>query len=122
MLINKKNQREKIMKSDQHKELKAKLVIYTKVGAYLGVIAVVMSGHSALAADWFKVEEIKDGMISPLYKLVNDNIGKLAIAVGLGTTFLARGGDMWQKGMAFGLGSLGTAGAIKLSQIVIPVA
>jgi hypothetical protein len=122
MLINKKNQREKIMKSDQHKELKAKLVIYTKVGAYLGVIAVVMSGHSALAADWFKVEDIKDGMISPLYKLVNDNIGKLAIAVGLGTTFLARGGDMWQKGMAFGLGSLGTAGAIKLSQIVIPVA
>ncbi len=110
------------MKSDRYKKLKAKLVIYGKAGAYLGIIGFVMSGQSALAADWFKVEDIENGMISPLYKLVNNNIGKLAIAVGLGTTFLARGGDMWQKGMAFGLGSLGTAGAIKLSQLVIPVA
>ena len=110
------------MKSDRYKKLKAKLVIYGKAGAYLGIIGFVMSGHLALAADWFKVEELEAGMISPLYKLVNNNIGKLAIAVGLGTTFLARGGDMWQKGMAFGLGSLGTAGAIKLSQLVIPVA
>ena len=118
MLINKK----KSMKNNRYKDIKNELVICAKAGAYLGVIAIVMSGHSALAADWFKVEDIKDGMISPLYKLVNDNIGKLAIAVGLGTTFLARGGDMYQKGMAFGLGSLGTAGAIKLSQLVIPVA
>ena len=114
--------KEKTMKADRYSAIKNRLVIYTKAGAYLGVIAVVMSGHSALAADWFKVEDIKDGMISPLYKLVNDNIGKLAIAVGLGTTFLARGGDMYQKGVAFGIGSLGTAGAIKLSQLVIPVA
>ena len=118
MLINRK----RIMQSDRYEELKAKLVIYGKAGVYLGIIGFVMSGHSALAADWFKVEDIKDGMISPLYKLVNDNIGKLAIAVGLGTTFLARGGDMYQKGMAFGLGSLGTAGPVKLSQIVMPVA
>lgn len=122
MLINKKNQREKIMKSDRYKKLKAQLVICAEAGVYLGVIAVVMSGNTALAADWFKVEDLEAGMISPLYKLVNNNIGKLAIAVGLGTTFLARGGDMWQKGIAFGLGSLGTAGAIKLSQLVIPVA
>lgn len=122
MLINKKYQREKIMQSDRYEELKAKLVIYAKAGAYLGVIGFVMSGQSALAADWFKVEDIKDGMISPIYKLVNDNIGKLAFAVGLGTTFLARGGDMYQKGIAFGVGALGTAGAVKLAQLVMPVA
>lgn len=122
MLINKKYQREKIMQSDRYEELKAKLVIYAKAGAYLGVIGFVMSGNTALAADWFKVEDLEAGMISPLYKLVNNNIGKLAIAVGLVTTFLARGGDMYQKGVAFGVGSLGTAGAIKLSQLVIPVA
>lgn len=122
MLINKKYQREKIMQSDRYKELKAKLVIYVKAGAYLGIIGFVMSGHSALAADWFKVEDIKDGMISPIYKLVNDNIGKLAFAVGLGTTFLARGGDMYQKGIAFGVGALGTAGAVKVAQLVMPVA
>jgi hypothetical protein len=109
------------MKSNRSSELKDKLVIYTKAGAYLGIIGFVMSGQLALAADWFKVEDIENGMISPLYKLVVDNIGKLAIAVGLGTTFLARGGDMYQKGMAFGVGALGTAGAIKLSQLVIPV-
>jgi len=111
MLINKKYQREKIMQSDRYEELKAKLVIYAKAGAYLGVIGFVMSGNTALAADWFKVEDIKDGMISPIYKLVNDNIGNLA-----------RGGDMYQRGVAFGVGALGTAGAIKLSQVVMPVA
>jgi len=122
MLISKKNQREKIMKSDRYKKLKAQLVICAEAGVYLGVIAVVMSGNTALAADWFKVEDIKDGMISPIYKLVNDNIGKLAFAVGLGTTFLARGGDMYQKGIAFGVGALGTAGAVKVAQLVMPVA
>lgn len=118
MLINRK----KIMQSDRYKELKAKLVIYGKAGAYLGIIGFVMSGQSALAVDWFDVEKIKDAMISPIYKLVNDNIGKIATVVGLGTTFLARGGDLYQRGMAFGVGALGTAGAIKLSQVVMPVA
>jgi hypothetical protein len=117
MLINK----EKLMKNNRYKNIKNELVIYGKAGIYLGAIAFVMSGHSALAADWFKVEDIKDGMISPIYKLVNDNIGKLAFAVGLGTTFLARGGDMYQKGIAFGVGSLGTAGAVKVAQLVMPV-
>ena len=122
MLINKKYQREKIMQSGRYKELKAKLVIYAKAGAYLGVIGFVMSGQSALAADWFQVEKIKDAMIGPIYGLVNDNIGKIATVVGLGTTFLARGGDMYQRGIAFGVGALGTAGAIKLSQVVMPLA
>ena len=122
MLINKKNQREKIMKSDRYKKLKAQLVICAEAGVYLRVIAVVMSGNTALAADWFQVEKIKDAMIGPIYGLVNDNIGKIATVVGLGTTFLARGGDMYQRGIAFGVGALGTAGAIKLSQVVMPVA
>jgi len=117
MLINRK----RIMQSDRYKELKAKLVIYGKAGAYLGVIAVVMSGNTAYAG-WFEVEKIKDAMIAPIYGLVNDNIGKIATVVGLGTTFLARGGDMYQRGIAFGVGALGTAGAIKLSQVVMPVA
>jgi hypothetical protein len=117
MLINK----EKSMKNNRYKNIKNELVIYTKAGAYLGAMAVVMSGNTAYA-DWFQVADIKDGMITPIYTLVNDNIGKLAFAVGLGTTFLARGGDMYQKGMAFGVGALGTAGAVKLAQLVMPVA
>lgn len=121
MLINKKYQREKIMQSDRYEELKAKLVIYAKAGAYLGVIGFFMSGNTAYAG-WFEVDKIKDAMIAPIYTLVNDNIGKIATVVGLGTTFLARGGDMYQRGVEFGVGALGTAGAIKLSQVVMPVA
>ena len=117
MLINK----EKSIKNNRYKNIRNELVIYGKAGLYLGAIAFVMSSNTAYA-DWFEVEKIKDAMIAPIYKLVNDNIGKIATVVGLGTTFLARGGDMYQRGIAFGVGALGTAGAIKLSQVVMPVA
>ena len=117
MLINK----EKSMKNNRYKDIKNELVICAKAGAYLGVIAFTMSSNTAYA-DWFEVEKIKDAMIAPIYGLMKDNIGKIATVVGLGTTFLARGGDMYQRGIAFGVGALGTAGAIKLSQVVMPVA
>jgi hypothetical protein len=70
-------------------------------------------------ADWFNVGDIKTNLITPIYTLVNDNLGFIAFAVGGGATFLARGQDMWQKAVAFGIGSLGTAGAVKLAQTVL---
>lgn len=70
-------------------------------------------------ADWFKVGDIKANLITPMYTLVNENLGFVAFAVGGAATFLARGQDMYQKGIAFGVGSLGTAGAVKLAQTVL---
>jgi hypothetical protein len=70
-------------------------------------------------ADWFKVADIKTNLITPVYTLINDNLGFVAFAVGGATTFLARGQDMYQKALAFGVGSLGTAGAVKLAQTVL---
>ena len=70
-------------------------------------------------ADWFKVADIKTNLIKPIYDLVNDNLGFIAFAVGGATTFLTRGQDMYQKGIAFGVGSLGTAGSVKLAQTVL---
>ena len=54
-----------------------------------------------------------------MYSLVKDNLGKVAFAVGGAATFLARGGDFYQKGVAFGLGCLGTAGGVKLGETVM---
>lgn len=73
-------------------------------------------------ADWFNVANIKTNLITPIYDLVNNNLGFIAFAVGGATTFLARGQDMYQKGLAFGVGSLGTAGAVKLAQTVLHLA
>ena len=70
-------------------------------------------------ADWFKVGDIKNNLITPIYTLVNDNLGFVAFAVGGASTFLVRGQDMYQKAIAFGIGSLGTAGAVKLAQTVL---
>ena len=70
-------------------------------------------------ADWFQVGNIRANLITPMYTLVNDNLGFIAFAVGGAATFLARGQDMYQKAIAFGVGSLGTAGAVKLAQTVL---
>ena len=70
-------------------------------------------------ADWFQVGNIKNNLITPLYTLVNENLGFVAFAVGGASTFLVRGQDMYQKAIAFGVGSLGTAGAVKLAQTVL---
>ena len=70
-------------------------------------------------ADWFKVADIKANMITPVYNLVDQNLGFISFAVGGATTFLTRGQDMYQKAIAFGIGSLGTAGAVKLAQTVL---
>ncbi len=84
------------------------------------VAAILMIGFiEPTYADWFKVADIKTNLITPMYTLVNDNLGFVAFAVGGAATFLARGQDMWQKAIAFGVGSLGTAGAVKLAQTVL---
>lgn len=74
---------------------------------------------SIAAADWFNTAAVKTNLIDTTYRLVSENLGFIAFAVGGATTFLARGGDMWQKGMAFGAGSVGTAGAIKLAEAML---
>jgi hypothetical protein len=86
---------------------------------YLAAICLIGFISPAHAADWFKVGDIKQNLITPMYTLVNENLGYVAFAVGGAATFLARGQDMYQKGIAFGVGSLGTAGAVKLAQTVM---
>lgn len=70
-------------------------------------------------ADWFQVDQVKGNLITPVYKLVDDNLGIMAFAMGGIGLVLARGMDMWQKALAFGAGSLGTAGSIKLAKTVL---
>ena len=73
-------------------------------------------------ADWFKVADIKTNLITPIFRLVYDNIAYIAFAVGAGGIFMARGQDMFEKAKNFGLGSVVTAGAIKLAETVMPLA
>jgi hypothetical protein len=65
-------------------------------------------------ADWFQVDNIKANLILPMYKLVNENLVFLALTVGKAATFLARGQDMYLKDIAFGVGSLGATGEVRL--------
>lgn len=103
-------------------KLQTKTASYSKknlnLALYIGAICLVGFTGSA-QADWFRVGDIKTNLITPLYTLVNDNLGFVAFAVGGAATFLARGQDMYQKAIAFGVGSLGTAGAVKLAQTVL---
>jgi hypothetical protein len=93
---------------------------YNRWGYFCYFAAITMVGFTAPAyADWFKVGDIKAQLITPVYGLVNDNLGFIAFAMGGAATFFARGQDMWQKGVAFGVGSLGTAGAVKLAKTVL---
>jgi hypothetical protein len=70
-------------------------------------------------ADWFQVQNIKAELITPVYTMISENLGYIAFAVGGAATFLVRGQDMYQKATAFAVGSLGTAGAVKLAQTVL---
>ncbi len=106
-------------------KLKSKLSVFNfhltnnKIYAlYLAAIC-IFGFISPAHADWFQVGNIKQNLITPMYTLVNENLGYVAFAVGGAATFLARGQDMYQKGIAFGVGSLGTAGAVKLAQTVM---
>ncbi len=85
---------------------------------YIGTIC-TFSFIAPAQADWFNVGNIKNNLITPIYTLVNENLGFIAFAVGGATTFLVRGQDMYQKGIAFGVGALGTAAAVKLAQTVL---
>ena len=85
---------------------------------YLTAICTICFTNPA-NADWFKVSDIKTNLITPVYTLISENLGFVAFAVGGAATFLARGQDMWQKATAFGIGSLGTAGSVKLAETVL---
>lgn len=107
-------------KNDRVKSVNKAAVIRDKTIVALYVSCMCIFGIIFPAqADWFNVGNIKAGLITPMYNLVNDNLGFVAFAAGGATTFLARGGDMYQKGLAFGLGSLGTAAGVKLAQTVL---
>jgi len=106
-------------------KLKSKLSIFqfhlqrNKLFAFYLAAICLVGFISPAHADWFKVGDIKANLITPMYTLVSENLGYVAFAVGGAATFLARGQDMYQKGIAFGVGSLGTAGAVKLAQTVM---
>lgn len=70
-------------------------------------------------ADWFQVDQVKGNLITPIYNLVDENLGIMAFAMGGMGLVLTRGMDMWQKALAFGAGSLGTAGSVKLAKTVL---
>jgi len=101
-------------------EARGKDFVSKRLGYCCYFAAITLVGFTEPAyADWFKVEDVKANLITPTYDLVNDNLGVIAFAIGGAATFFARGQDMWQKGVAFGVGSLGTAGAVKLSKTVL---
>ncbi|MGV2433279.1 MAG UNVERIFIED_CONTAM: hypothetical protein LVQ98_08555 [Rickettsiaceae bacterium] len=81
----------------------------------MGVFAFCQPAH----ADWFKVADIKTNLITPVYTLVKENVGFIAFSVGGVGVFLARGQDMYEKARNFGVGSLGTAAAVKLAETVM---
>ena len=100
---------------------KATVISYIKRNSWIAmyITICVLGCINPAYADWFKVGDIKNNLITPIYTLVNDNLGFVAFAVGGASTFLVRGQDMYQKAIAFGIGSLGTAGAVKLAQTVL---
>ena len=109
----------------KNKKLKLKKLIFkfhignNKILALYIAFICIFGFTSPAYADWFQVANIKANLITPMYNLVNDNLGFIAFAVGAAATFLARGMDMYQKAMVFGVGSLGTAAAVKLAQTVL---
>jgi len=122
------NLNKEIKTMSNNNKLKSKLSIFqfhlqgNKLFAFYLAAICLVGLISPAHADWFKVGDIKANLITPMYTLVNENLGYVAFAVGGAATFLARGQDMYQKGIAFGVGSLGTAGAVKLAQTVMHLA
>lgn len=105
--------------TNRDKTMKKKLQTIKQYIAPTAFIICAASFPVAANADWFQVQNIQAQLITPVYTMVNDNLGYVAFAVGGAATFLARGQDMYQKGIAFGVGSIGTAAAVKLAQTVL---
>lgn len=106
------------MPSNKYKNMKDNIIINVKAIGYTTCIAIVISSSSAYA-DWFQVQNVKAALITPVFNMINDILGYIAFAAGAGSAFLAKGMDGWQRGIAFGMGALGTAGAVKLAQTVL---
>ncbi len=82
---------------------------------YLTAISTIIFVEPAYA-DWFKTSDITTNLVTPIYKLVHDNVGKAALAAGGLTLIFTRGMDLWQKGTAFAGGAMIVGGAIKLAE------
>ena len=104
--------------SNKYKNTKNNIIINVKAIGYTTCIAILASSSSA-HADWFQVQNVKAALITPVFNMVNDNLGYISFAAGAGSAFLAKGMDGWQRGVAFGMGAFGTAGAVKLAQTVL---
>ncbi len=81
---------------------------------YLTAISTIMFVEPAYA-DWFKTGDITTNLVTPIYTLVHDNMGKAALATGGLTLIFTRGMDLWQKGTVFAGGAMLVGGAIKLA-------
>lgn len=106
------------MVSNKYKNMKDNIVINIKAIGYTACIAILTTSTPAYA-DWFQVQNVKAALITPVFNMVNDNLGYISFAAGAGSAFLAKGMDGWQRGVAFGMGAFGTAGAVKLAQTVL---
>jgi hypothetical protein len=106
------------MPSNKYKNTKNNIITNVKAIGYTACIAILASSSPAYA-DWFQVQNVKAALITPVFNMVNDNLGYISFAAGAGSAFLAKGMDGWQRGVAFGMGAFGTAGAVKLAQTVL---
>lgn len=85
---------------------------------YLTAIITVGFVHPAYA-DWFKTDDIVTHLVTPVYKLIHDNVGKAALASGGLTLIFTRGMDLWQKGTVFAAGSMLVGGGLKLADHIL---
>ena len=102
------------MKKMQHKMM----IVSLKSACYIVLIVTAVYIEPALA-DWFNTDNVKVRLIDKSYNFIDNNLGYIAFAVGGASTFLARGGDFWQKGMAFGAGALGTACSVVAAKALL---
>lgn len=102
--------------SDNDKELYGRIVY----GLYLSMLILLFSSSNAYA-ELFNLSDIKTKIVDTTFDFVNQSIAVIAFAVGGACTFLARGGDLLQKGFAFGGGSLVTAASIKIAKISMDI-
>lgn len=85
---------------------------------YLTVIITIGFIHPAYA-DWFKTGDIVANLVTPVYKLIHDNVGKAAFATGGLALVFTRGMDLWQKGTVFAGGAMLTGGGLKLADHIL---
>ena len=101
--------------SQERKKILKNIVATSCYSIFISTMLCIQTAH----ADWFQVQDVRANLITPIYNVVNENLGVLAFAVGGIATIFARGQDLWQKATAFAAGSVGFAGAVKVSQLFL---